>query len=230
MYTDAVTFKGEPIPEGFLDAFVTSLCAIHDLQKNEGLRNSVEGSIYIVKPKCHGPQEIAFVSELFDSVEEALGLAPKTIKMGIMDEERRTSANLKACIAQAKERVFFINTGFLDRTGDEIHSVMELGAVLPKEEIKKAIWLGAYENQNVDVGIEAGFVGHAQIGKGMWTMPDLMKKMVELKIAHPLSGQIQHGFPHQRLRHSMPCIIIKLMSPLNLKQLNLVFLPRLMIF
>ncbi|MDD4504746.1 MAG: malate synthase G [Sulfurospirillaceae bacterium] len=188
MYTDAVTFKGEPIPEGFLDAFVTSLCAIHDLQKNEGLRNSVEGSIYIVKPKCHGPQEIAFVSELFDSVEEALGLAPKTIKMGIMDEERRTSANLKACIAQAKERVFFINTGFLDRTGDEIHSVMELGAVLPKEEIKKAIWLGAYENQNVDVGIEAGFVGHAQIGKGMWTMPDLMKKMVELKIAHPLSG------------------------------------------
>lgn len=188
MYTDAVTFKGESIPEGFLDAFVTSLCALHDLQKKEGLKNSVEGSIYIVKPKCHGPHEIAFVSELFLHVEKALGLAPNTIKMGIMDEERRTSANLKACIAQVKERVFFINTGFLDRTGDEIHSVMELGPVLPKEEIKKEIWLGAYENQNVDVGIETGFIGHAQIGKGMWTMPDLMKKMVELKIAHPRSG------------------------------------------
>ena len=188
MYTDAVMFKDALIPEGFLDAFVTSLCAVHDLHKKEGLRNSVEGSIYIVKPKCHGPSEIAFISELFLHVEEALGLAPKTIKMGIMDEERRTSANLKACIAQVKERVFFINTGFLDRTGDEIHSVMELGAVLPKEEIKKAIWLSAYENQNVDVGIKAGFIGHAQIGKGMWTMPDLMKKMVELKIAHPLSG------------------------------------------
>jgi len=188
MYTEAVTFKGESIPEGFLDAFVTSLCAIHDLQKNEGLKNSTEGSIYIVKPKCHGPQEIAFVGELFGFVEEALGLAPKTIKMGIMDEERRTSANLKACIAQVKERVFFINTGFLDRTGDEIHSVMELGPVLPKEEIKKAIWLGAYENQNVDVGIKTGFIAHAQIGKGMWTMPDLMKTMVELKIAHPRSG------------------------------------------
>lgn len=171
-----------------MDAFVTTLCAMHDLKKTSGIRNSVHGSVYIVKPKCHGPEEIAFVHRLFGCVEEVLGLPAFSIKMGIMDEERRTSANLQASILQAKERVFFINTGFLDRTGDEIHSVMELGPVVPKEEIKKEIWLKAYEDQNVDIGLGLGFQGRAQIGKGMWTMPDLMKKMVDIKIAHPLSG------------------------------------------
>lgn len=188
MYTDAITYQGEKIPEGFMDAFITTACAMHDLKKSEGLRNSVEGSVYIVKPKCHGPEEIAFVNRLFGCVEEVLGLPLYTIKMGIMDEERRTSVNLQACIEAASERVFFINTGFLDRTGDEIHSCMELGAVVPKEEIKKEVWLKAYEDQNVDIGLLLGFKGRAQIGKGMWTMPDAMKKMVEVKIAHPLSG------------------------------------------
>ena len=188
MYTDAITCKGERIPEGFMDAFITTACAMHDLRKTEGLRNSVTGSVYIVKPKCHGPEEIAFVDRLFSAVEESLGLPQYTIKMGIMDEERRTSTNLQACIEAACERVFFINTGFLDRTGDEIHTCMELGAVVPKEEIKKEVWLKAYEDQNVDIGLMLGFQGHAQIGKGMWTMPDAMKKMVEVKIAHPLSG------------------------------------------
>lgn len=188
MYTQSITCNEKPIPEGFLDAFISALCALHDIQKEEGLRNSIYHNIYIVKPKCHGPEEIAFINELFSRIEEVLKLPKFTIKMGIMDEERRTSINLYECIRRAKERVFFINTGFLDRTGDEIHSCMEFGPVLPKDEMKQSVWLNAYENNNVDVGLEAGFAHHAQIGKGMWTMPDAMQKMLEVKIAHPLSG------------------------------------------
>lgn len=189
IYTDTVTtFDGAMIPENFLDALVTTLCAMHDLKKSEGIRNSTMGSIYIVKPKCHGKDEITLSAELFSMIEAVLNLPTNTIKIGIMDEERRMSVNLKEAIKEAKERVFFINTGFLDRTGDEIHSCMELGAVLPKEEIKKEPWLVGYENQNVDIGLEVGFRGHAQIGKGMWTMPDHMQAMMKTKINHPLAG------------------------------------------
>ncbi len=188
MYTNSVLCNDKAIPEGLLDAFVTALCALHDLKKEEGIRNSLCQSIYIVKPKGHGPEEIAYVNEVFSRVEAVLKIPQYTIKMGIMDEERRTSINLKECIRRAKERVFFINTGFLDRTGDEIHSVMEYGPVLPKEEMKRSLWLKAYEDHNVDVGLATGFYNRAQIGKGMWTMPDAMHQMHEVKIAHPLSG------------------------------------------